>query len=167
MKQLEAPDAHHFNAACGWSELGNRTEAWAELALITPENQTHPAVLDLRWSLCAGDQKWGEAFRVAQQFLAAAPDNPAGWLHSAYAARRMAGGGIERAQSLLLPAADKFPDEPVIVFNLACYACQLDQLDAARRWFQRACDCGGAKAMRAMALADEDLKPLWPEIRAA
>lgn len=167
VKKLEIPDAHHFNAACGWSELGNRAEAWLELALIAPENQTHPAVLDLHWSLCAGDQKWDEAFHVAQQFMAVLPDNPAGWLHCAYAARRMSGGGIERAQALLLPAAEKFPDEPVIVFNLACYACQLDQLDEARRWFKRACRCGGDKEMRAMALADEDLKPLWQEIRDA
>jgi len=41
----------------------------------------------------------------------------------------------------------------------------LDQLDEARRWFQRAIKVGGEKEMRLMALADDDLKPLWPEIK--
>lgn len=138
-----------------------------ELGLISPEGQAHPAVLDLHWSLCAGEQKWEEAFHAAQRLVAVLPEEPAGWLHAAYAARRMRAGGIEQAQALLLPAADQFPEEPVIAFNLACYACQLDQLDAARRWFERACQIGGKKEIRVMALADEDLKPLWPEIREA
>lgn len=160
------PDAHHFNASCGWLELGNRTEAWLELAQISPENRAHPAVLDLRWSLCAADQKWEEAFRAAQQLMAVQPDEPAGWLHAAYAARRMPGGGIAQAQTLLRPVAEQFSEEPVIAFNLACYACQLNQLDEARQWFERACQIGGKKEIHAMALADEDLKILWPEIQA-
>lgn len=162
---LDNPDAHHFNAACGWLELGNRGEAWVELELISSENQAHPAVLNLRWSLCAGERKWAEAFRAAQQLLTVLPEEPDGWLHAAYAARRKADGGIEQAQAILLPAVDRFPEEPVIAFNLACYACQLGQLEAARRWFERACRVGGKKEICAMALADEDLKLLWSKIR--
>jgi predicted Zn-dependent protease len=167
MKPIGPPDSHHFNAACGWLELGNRADARVELELISTENQKHPAVLDLRWSLHAAEQKWEDAFRVAQQLMVARPDDAGGWLHCAYALRRMDGGGVEQALAFLQPVAEKFPNEPVIVFNLACYACQLNQLDEARRWFQRACACGGENAMRAMALADEDLKPLWREIRSA
>lgn len=167
MNELKPPDVHHFHAACGWMELGNQAEAWLEWGLISPENRAHPAVLDLQWSLYLGEKNWDEAFRVAQQLMVVLPDNPAAWLHSAYALRRMQGGGLESAQALLTPAAEKFPEEPVIVFNLACYACQLNQLDEARRWFARACEIGGQKEIRAMALADEDLKLLWPEIRGA
>lgn len=165
VKPIEPPDAHHFNAACGWLELGNRADAWAELALISVELQQHPAVLELRWSLCAGEQKWDEAFGVAKKLTTILPDEPAGWLHAAYALRRMSNGGIDQALVFLQPASGKFPDEPVIAFNLACYACQLNQLDEARRWFQRACEIGGKHEMRAMALNDDDLKPLWAEIR--
>ena len=146
--------------------MGNRAEAWAELDSITPEQQAHPAVLDVRWTLCIGEKKWDEAFRAAQQLLAVAPDDPSAWLHSAYALRRMKGGGLAQAQAFLLSAAAKFPEEPIIAFNLACYACQLNQLEEASRWFARACEIGGKKEIRAMALADEDLKLLWPEIRA-
>lgn len=167
MKRIEAPDAHHFNAASGWLELGNRGEARAELAQISTENQSHPAVLDLNFSLCAAEKNWDAAFGFAQQLVAALPDEPGGWLHCAYALRRKTGGGLELARDFLEPAAEKFPQEAVIAFNLACYECQLRQLDAARRWFQRACEVGDEKQLRAMALADEDLKTLWSEIRSA
>lgn len=166
MTNLEAPDAHHFNAACGWLELGNRGEARLELESISAENQKHPAVLDLRWSLCIGEKKWEEAFRAAQNLMVIAPDDPAGWLHCAYALRRMKGGGVDQARDFLRPVAEKFPDEPVIAFNLACYECQLNQLEEARRWLKRAGAAGGEKEIRAMALADDDLKLLWPEIKA-
>jgi len=165
VKPIEAPDAHHFNAACGWLELGNRVEARVELALISAENQMHPGVLDLQWALCAAEQNWDAAFGFAQQLVTTFPDEPSGWLHCAYALRRKSGGGLALARDFLEPAADKFPDEPVIAFNLACYECQLQQLDKARRWFKRACEIGGEKEIKAMALADEDLKLLWPEIR--
>lgn len=147
-------------------ELGNRADAWVELALISAQNQTHPLVLDLTWSLCISEQKWDEAFRWAQKLMAAQPEAPAGWLHCAYALRRMKSGGVDQAWAFLLPAADRFPDEPVIAFNLACYACQLHQLDDARAWFKRACAVGEDKEICAMALADDDLKLLWPEIKA-
>jgi Flp pilus assembly protein TadD len=165
MKPIGPPDSHHFNAACGWLELGNRADARVELDLISAEYRQHPAVLDLRWALCVGEQQWDEAFRVAQALIAVLPDEAGGWLHCAYSLRRMKGGGLEQAQALLLPAAEKFPTEPVIAFNLACYACQLNQLEDARRWLKRAEEIGDEKTIKAMALADEDLKPLWPEIR--
>lgn len=164
--KLDVPDAHHFNAACGWLELGNRAEARVELELVSPENQNHPAVLELRWSLCLSEKKWDEAFRWAQKLMVVQPDEPAGWLHCAYALRRMKGGGVDQAWAFLRPVAEKFPDEPVIAFNLACYACQLNQLDDARLWLKRAGAIGGVKEILAMALADADLKLLWPEIKA-
>jgi len=165
MKPLLAPDAHHFNAAVGWLELGNRVEARIELQLVSPENLHHPLVLELRWSLDAEEKKWDAALATAQKIIATSPDDAAGWLHCAYALRRAKSGGMDKALAFLEPVAQQFPDEPVIAFNLACYACQLNQLDEARRWLKRASEIGGEKEMRAMALADEDLKPLWAEIK--
>jgi hypothetical protein len=69
------------------------------------------------------------------------------------------------AWGALLPAAAKFPEEPVIAFNLSCYACQLRELESARLWLQRAVKSGGKDAIKKMALADDDLEPLWPEIK--
>ena len=165
MKPLLAPDAHHFNAAVGWLELGNRVEARAELASVSPENLHHPLVLELRWSLDAEEKKWDAALVTAQEIIAALPDDAAGWLHCAYALRRAKAGGLEKALAFLEPTADKFPNEPVIAFNLACYACQLNQLDEARQWLKRASEIGGEKKIQFMALADDDLKPLWAELK--
>ncbi|NOS72660.1 MAG: tetratricopeptide repeat protein [Verrucomicrobia bacterium] len=164
MKPLLPPDGHAFNAAVGWHELGNHNEAIAELASISASNQKHPAVLELRWMICAEAKKWSDALIAAQNLIEAVPAEPAGWLHCAYALRRVSSGGLQQALAFLQPAAEKFPDEPVIAFNLACYACQLDQLDEARIWLKRAFDIGGKKKIKAMALCDDDLKPLWPEI---
>jgi predicted Zn-dependent protease len=164
VETIAAPDLHFFNAATGWLELGNCVEARAELAHLSAAYRQHPAVLELEWSVSAAERNWEAAFTAARVLMVALPEEPAGWLHSAYACRRMAGGGLKQAQTLLQPAADKFPQEPVIHFNLACYACQLGQLPEAREWLRRAEAIGGKKAIIAMALADEDLKPLWPEL---
>jgi len=155
----------HLDAAGGWLGLGCVPEARAELDLISADRQQHPAVLDLRWTLWAHEKCWAEALETAEAELAAAPDDCPGWLHRAYALRRIADGGLPKAWEALLPAAEKFPKEPVIAFNLACYACQMRELDVARHWLQRAMKIGGPEAIRKMALADDDLKPLWPEIR--
>jgi len=74
-------------------------------------------------------------------------------------------GGLQQAWEALLPAFDKFPKEPIIPFNLACYACQMRQLDAARDWLQRAMAISGKEKIKPMALKDSDLEPLWEEIR--
>jgi hypothetical protein len=52
----------------------------------------------------------------------------------------------------------------VIAYNLACYACQMKDLDRAREWFFRAMRIGGKVEIKKMALADADLEPLWEEI---
>jgi len=133
--------------------------------MISGDRQQHPAVLDARWTLCAHEKRWADALEIANAELAVAPDDCPGWLHRAYALRRVPDGGLPRAWDALLPAAEKFPDEPVVAFNLACYACQRQQPDVAREWLQRAMKIGGREAIRKMALADDDLKPLWAEIR--
>ena len=165
MPPLDPPDSHHLNAANGWLELGLRAEATAELELISPAHRQHPDVLGTRWTLLAGESRWEEALVVARTLMKAAPDRAEGWLHQAYALRRAAEGGLQKAWGALLPAATKFQEEPIICFNLACYACQLGQLDEARGWLKRAMKLGGRDRVKLMALVDEDLEPLWKEIR--
>ena len=165
MQSLEPPDSHHLDAAIGWLGLGRADDARAELDSISAAQQQHPAVLDVHWMICAREQCWSDALEIAQAELAAAPGSCSGWLHQAYALRRVPGGGLRQAWAALLPAAEKFPKQPVVAYNLSCYACQMQQLDLARHWLQRAVQTGGKDAIRKMALADDDLKPLWAEIR--
>ena len=165
MSKLEPPDTHYFLAAVGWSELGNLAEANAELAHISPAQQEHPDVLELRWVISAGEKRWEEGLRIAQALVRRAPKRASGWLNQAYALRRVPHGSVQKAWEALLPAFDKFPKELTIPFNLSCYACQMRHLDAARDWLRRAVAVGGKAKVKQMALQDSDLEPLWDEIR--
>ena len=165
MKKLPSPDSHHLDAAIGWLGLGCADDSRAELELISEKNQNHPGVLEVRWTLCAHEKRWADALMIAGLELQFAPADSSGWLHRAYALRRVNHGGLPQAWEALLPAAEKFPGEPVIAYNLSCYACQMQQIDIAREWLQRAIRAGQKNAIKKMALADDDLKLLWAEIK--
>jgi len=164
MKRLEPPDSHFLKAATGWLGLGVAKEAKQELGQISAEQQGHPDVLEVWWRIAADEKDWDGALKIAQKLQVGAPERPEGWLHHAYALRRASGGGLGKAWDALNPAAEKFPREPIIPFNLACYACQMGQLEEARVWLKRAVEIGGKQTMKKMALNDPDLKPLWDEI---
>ncbi|MFN7138667.1 MAG: tetratricopeptide repeat protein, partial [Limisphaerales bacterium] len=109
---LPAPDSHHFSAAIGWIELGNPGEALQELNRISAEHREHPAVLEAEWVICAEQKDWKRGLEVSQLITRKAPNSPAGWLHQAYALRRVENGSLEAAWDALLPAYEKFPNEP-------------------------------------------------------
>jgi predicted Zn-dependent protease len=166
MQPLETPDSFYVSAAQGWLELGNAAEARAELEHISAASQEHPRVLQLRWMLSANAEDWPAALETARALLRVAPEFPEAWLHHAYALRRAPGGGLQAAWEALSPALEKFTAEATIPYNLACYACQLGQLEAARVLCRRAlATAGDREDMKTMALRDPDLQPLWPEIR--
>ncbi len=60
----------------------------------------------------------------------------------ACALRRDPDGGLQAPWDALFPAMEKFPDEAIIPYNLACYACQMDKPDKARILFARALAVG-------------------------
>lgn len=165
MNTLPPPDSHHLSAALGWLGLSAVADAYAELAKISDANQNHPATLEVRWAISAHEENWRKALEISQVELAIAPEESSGWLHQAYALRRVKDGGLLQAWEALLPAAEHFPREPVIAYNLACYACQMQQLDRAREWLQHAIVIGRKNTIKQMALKDDDLKPLWAEIK--
>jgi hypothetical protein len=163
---LEPPDTHYLLHAVGWIELGNVAEAKVELAQVSLEQQAHPDVLEVRWLVCAEERQWEAGLQVAQNLLESAPDRASGWLHRAYALRRVPGGGLHQAWDALLPASERFPKVEIIAYNLSCYACQLNQMEAARLWFKRALSIGDRDRVKHRALEDADLAPLWNEIKA-
>jgi Flp pilus assembly protein TadD len=163
---LQPPDLHHLRAAQGWLDLGNPLEAAGEVARIAPRLLDHPDVLEVRWGVEAGRRDWDAALDVAQRLKKAAPDRASAWLHLSYAQRRARGGSVQAAWDILRLAFELFPKEPVIPFNLACYAAQSSRLDEAWDWLQKAmAAAGNAGAIKEMALHDPDLEPLWERIR--
>lgn len=164
MDELDYPDRHRLTAALGWMELGRLEEAEQELLPLLHQVQPHPDVLELHWAILAAQQRWDEAVQTAETLVQRAPDRPSGWLHRAYALRRARQGGLQRAWEALLPAADRFPREVLVAYNLSCYACQMQRLDEARHWLRRAWAIGDPAELKRMALQDPDLAQLHGEI---
>lgn len=162
-KKLPHPDAHFLDAAVGWIELGSPREALKELDQIAPELQKDPQVLEVRWQVFARTDSWEKSLPVAREFCQAAPGVPQGWLHQAVSLYRL--NRTQEAWDLLLPFAQKFPLSWIIPYDLSCYACQLGKIAEGRRWLGRAFHLGDAKEVKLLALADPDLKILWPEIQ--
>src|SRR5713226_1719332 len=97
MPTLGPPDSHHLSAAIGWLELGNHVEAGEELAKISPSSLEHPDVLEARWAVCAAGKSWDAALQAAEILVLRAPERFSGWVHRAYALRRVRGGGLQAA----------------------------------------------------------------------
>ena len=164
MKPLDLPDIHYLRAAEGWFELGDGGEALHELDHISPGEKNHPAVLELRFEILAKKCQWDTCRDIAEVLTRDAPANAGGWLRFAYATRRATGGSDQAAFDILHPVFEKFPGEPTIPYNLACYVCQLGRLAEARRWLKEAFAIGNVTQLKMMALSDRDLEPLWKEI---
>ncbi|HZM02360.1 MAG TPA: tetratricopeptide repeat protein [Candidatus Saccharimonadales bacterium] len=162
---IEPPDNHHLSAAIGWLELGNPKEANEELKKIAPALHSHSSVLIVRHEIYTKGQQWDLADEIARQLLQLFPEEPQFWIWHAYSTRRMRGGGIPQAKEILGKAQQLFPDEALIVYNLACYDCQLGNLKEARAWLEKAFHIGDRKVFKAMALQDRDLEPMWAEIK--
>ena len=120
----------------------------------------HRDVLALRLMVLQKAGNWQKAQAAAAHLVTLEPTDPGWTIALAYATRRA--DSIERAQEILRDARITYPEEALIHFNLACYACQLGQLDEAREYLHAAFSLDSS--MKKQALEDEDLKVLWPEI---
>jgi predicted Zn-dependent protease len=166
METLPPPHHHTLNAAQGWLELGLPADAQAELDHLPAALRTVPVALHVQFAIHAHTAAWDAGFVVADTHVRLHPADAGAWIHRAYAARRKAGGSVAEAFASLSPAADLFPAEPVIPYNLACYCAQQGEADEAWRWLERARKVGDAAAIHRMALADDDLRLLWPQLAA-
>ena len=162
MKSLEPPDSHHLNAAEGWLGLGNAVEAQREFEKIAPDMRHHPEVLRLEYHLHERTKQWEHAAETAQRLCQSFPETAFGWIHLAYALHELK--RTREAYDVLLPVVNRFPEEHVILYNLACYSCQMGRLEEARVWLDRAMALAGPETIKQMALGDSDLQAMRAEI---
>jgi tetratricopeptide (TPR) repeat protein len=158
VKPLESPDTHHLQAAIGWLELGNITEANEELENIAPTLRAHPDVLEVRWQIFAKAKKWDLCVDIAGTIIKLDAKRPSAWIQRSFALHEMK--KTQMALEQLVPAAESFPKVWTIPYNLACYCAQLGRLDECKEWFKKAVVIDERSVQR-MALDDPDLKPLW------
>jgi tetratricopeptide (TPR) repeat protein len=163
LDSLSPPDTHYLNAACGWLDLENLAEATAELDRLTIQAQNHPEVLTLRWELHARQTQWLEALEVGRALVQLAPDRADSWIKQSYALHELK--RTQEAWDALAQVSEHFPELSTIPYNLACYACQLGQVQPALTWLKKAMKVGGKDRIKKMAATDTDLKPLWYQIK--
>ena len=154
---FKPPDTFHLAAAVGWLELGNPVEAMADLEKISPPQRGSPEVLSVRLSIYQTQNRWQEADVIARVLIEARPVEPAYWTALAYAVRRKPGGSIVEAKEILRKAAELFPRESLIFYNLACYEAQLGNLASAKDWLEKSYLIGDREELRRMAAKDPDL----------
>ena len=149
----------HLLAAEGWLELGDGQSANDELDNVTPRFRAHPDVLEIRWEIYAEDSNWIACVDIGKALTQLAPDRAVAWIHHAFALHEMK--RTLEAFDVLSPAAPRFPGEPTIPYNLACYTCQLGRRVDSEGWLEKAFALGNAKEIKLQALDDPDLAPLW------
>jgi predicted Zn-dependent protease len=154
---------HVLRAAQGWYELGLSEDAEQELASLPSNVQQAPEVLKLRFHVSRTRRRPDESFQFALQLIERAPEEMWGWLYRSQALHWM--GRTVEAFDLLLPVRKTWPKNFEIPYDLACYCAQTERIDDARSWFSKAMALSKNQgAVKSMALADPDLKPLWVEI---
>jgi predicted Zn-dependent protease len=165
MKPLQPPDSLHLKSAEGWLELGNPREAAAELEKISKTHHSHSDVLEVRWRICAETRDWESGVTVARAIIQQDPESSAGWISLSFALHELK--MTQQAWDSLFAIAGKFPKEPTIAYNLACYGAQLGKLWEAEQWLRQAFKTGDPSALKRLALSDTDLKPFWDKIAAS
>ena len=109
---FELDDQRYFDAAVGWLGLGDWQTANDELEEISPAMRAHPDVLRVRYEIYSKAKKWEMAAEVARALSEILPNESWGFIHYAFALHELK--RTKEAQAVLLPIADKFPEEYLI-----------------------------------------------------
>ena len=160
MNALKPPDNFHLDAAKGWLALGNPDEANRELEKITASsNLIHPEVLLVRFDIFARNSRWDECLEIANALTRLVPDEPLAWICFARALHEVK--RTRDAWDTLVAIENNFTNEPLIAYNLACYACHLGEWKIARSMLNKAFAMPNAKTLKLRALEEAALKPIW------
>lgn len=155
-------DQQRQRAALGYLELGMVEDAQAELDGLSATSAALAETMMLRLQIAHNRNAWPEAQNLARKLRQRQPNEPEWAVMLAFATRRCE--DIPAARNVLIEAVAQFPKEAVIHFNLACYACQLGELQTARDHLNRSLDLD--RAFLDLALDDDDLAPIHGELRA-
>jgi tetratricopeptide (TPR) repeat protein len=146
-----------ISAAQGYIELGMPLEANDELEQVDPDQRAHTEVLGIRVRIYCALKNWYLMQTVAKRLTLIEPEKAEWAISWAYATRRA--DSLNAARIILVDAIDRLPDTAVLHYNLACYECQLGNLDEAKSRLKRAFAL--EPQYRLVALDDEDLEAVW------
>jgi hypothetical protein len=135
-------------------------EAWDQLEEIAPEQRHHLEVVRLRIHILLALERWDSAAVLAESLITKGVRDGGIYLNAAYAVRRAR--SLLEANELLLRGEAILEKDAMFHFNLACYACQLGDLEGAKMRLGKAVEID--ETWRAKALDDSDLEPLWESL---
>lgn len=151
---MDEAAAKQVLAVQGYMELGLLDDAREELSHLDPALD----VVDmLHCELFSRQSMWSELRELAERRARSSPESSQWWISWAYAVRRLE--TVEAAREILIEAHKAHPEEPIIVYNLACYASVSGNLKDARELLDQAIALD--ETCKEMAAKDEDLKPLF------
>jgi tetratricopeptide (TPR) repeat protein len=110
------------------------TSVDSALTLLCLINRAALEVLALRIAIYRGLEKWELMQEIAKRLAEFQPDDIQWTISLAYATRRA--NSIQAAKEILLSAEPKFPNEPAIKYNLACYFCQMGDIKTAKNYLK-------------------------------
>jgi predicted Zn-dependent protease len=151
-----------FQAAEGWLGLGDYASATHELDSLPAGLQQNPMVLQLRWDIFSTGKDWENALGVATTLTSLDPNEKHAWISRSFALHELK--RTAEARENLLAVLDRFPKFALMRYNLACYECQLGDLDAACEHLRETFALPGGKQFRSTGMLDPDLAPLRDRI---
>jgi len=132
------------------------TDALDELDQLSPSMSADGGVMEFKLRLLERARKWSEAATLAAKLAASHPNEARWFVAWAFAKRRS--DCLETASKILSEAASLHPKDPLIQFNLGCYAAQRGDLTTAQSHVRRAIELD--HDLEKMAHEDPDLEPL-------
>ena len=157
-RRLQHPDNFHVQSAEGWLELGNPTEAVAELNRISKTGSSHPTVLKLRCRAFHKAGDWNNCLDEADQLVKLYPKQVEWFILTSDALRRLE--RVQEAYDSLLSVSLKFSKVWRVPFDLSRYASLLGRFEDSQKWFKKAI-LVDERATQVHGIDDPDLKPLW------
>lgn len=149
-------DFKHAECAVGYANLGMVGDALEELDHLSPSMAADGGVMEFKLRLLERAQRWTDAASLAAKLAASHPSEARWFVAWAFAKRRS--DSLETASKILSEAASLHPKDPLIQFNLGCYAAQRGDLNAAQSHVRRAIELD--HGMEKLAHEDPDLEPL-------
>jgi predicted Zn-dependent protease len=162
--ELQPPDSHHLAAAKGWLELLAFDDAAREVEAIAPRLREHPAVLEVRWALAANAGNWQDALAIAVCLTQLMPSKAEGWIYQGSAL--VESSRHDDAYAVLLQGHERFPQDEVLAYDLACVCCSLGREDEAAERINRAIALAGEE-IRERAIDDPDLERIRDRLKTA
>lgn len=149
-------DFKRAECAVGYANLGMVNDALDELDHLSPSMAADGGVMEFKLRLLERVQRWTDAAALAAKLAASHPNEARWFVAWAFAKRRS--DSLETASKILSEAASLHPKDPLIQFNLGCYAAQRGDLTTAQSHVRRAIELD--HDLEKLAHEDPDLEPL-------